>query len=129
MKFCTSLLAALLIFSAGSMAHAQTTRYWDTNGTADGATTGGFADGTWNLANTLWNTDSTGGAGGAVTGWTANDNAVFSAGMDVPTIAQPGTTGDNSDIGGIITATADSVANVITFEEGTYALLGSGLSA
>src|SRR4029079_8812851 len=100
MKFCTSLLAALLIFSAGSMAHAQTTRYWDTNGTADGATTAGFADGTWNLANTLWNTHSTVGAGGAVTGWTANDNAVFSAGTDVALTAQPGTPSDNSDMSG-----------------------------
>ena len=124
------LIATVLTLSCGfSTVTAQTTRYWDTNGTADGATTAGFSDGTWNNANTLWNTDSTGGAGGAVTGWTANDNAVFSAGTDTPFFPQPGTTADNADIGGIVTVSAESVANTVTFEEGTYLLSGSGLNA
>ena len=49
----------------------------------------GFADGTWNNANLLWNTDPTGGAAGAVSGWTANDHAVFSAGTDVALASNP----------------------------------------
>ena len=37
--------------------------------------------------------------------------------------------GDNSDISAIVTGSAESVASSITFEEGTYLLLGSGISS
>jgi len=123
MKFTTALATLLLVLNGFSTGFAQTTRYWDTNDTAAGATTAGFADGTWNASNTLWNTDPTGGAGGAVTGWTSPlDNAVFSAGSDVALVPQPGTSNDNSDISAIITPSADSAAASMTFEEGTYLL-------
>jgi autotransporter-associated beta strand protein len=56
--------------------------YWDTNGTAAGA--GGAAPaGNWDGAAANFNTDSTGGAGGATLAGTANfHSVVFAAGAD-----------------------------------------------
>ncbi len=90
MKLCTPLVAAALLnLAIGlSTARAQSTLYWDINGTETGATFGadGIGDGTWDGTATNWNTDSTGGAGGTISAWTNTaDNAVFSAGNDVGT--------------------------------------------
>lgn len=113
MRHCTSLAAALLIVGVGlSTAHAQSTLYWDITGATPGATNGdGIGDGTWDNIATNWNTDATGGAGGAISAWTNPlDNAVFSAGNDVSTDPLVG--------GAFITITGTQIANSILIEDG-----------
>lgn len=69
---------------AGSAA-AQTTYYWDGNGTTTGAGTNAQVTGTWGTS-VDWNTDPTGGAAGTInaTGPGVNDTAVFTAFDNVP---------------------------------------------
>jgi autotransporter-associated beta strand protein len=111
-----ALLAVTVITSLGTAAiepvGAQTTKYWDINGTTAGASGGATATGAWNSTATNWNTDSTGGAGGAISAWTgATDTAVFSASTNA--------TGAST-----ITATGTPVAAGITIEEGSITLSG-----
>jgi hypothetical protein len=122
MRFRTILAASLLILATGSsIVFAQTTRYWDANGTAPGATfVAGVADGNWGV-DPFWNSDPTGGDGGGsgtITAWTAGDHAVFSAGNDV------GTIGGIID-GAFITITGTQVAASVLIEEG-YTAFRSG---
>lgn len=70
-------LSAFVFFISLHMAQAQTTYYWDTNGTTAGA--GAAPSGTWGVDN-FWNTDSAGGSGTFVTNITSADTARFVAG-------------------------------------------------
>ena len=72
---------ATLLFGNGSALAVD--KWWDINGTtADSGQAA--AAGTWSTTVLNWNTDSTGGAGGAFSGWTGGvaDRAFFSAGGD-----------------------------------------------
>src|SRR3954462_13340260 len=73
-----TILAA--VFSAAASLQAQTTKYWDINGTTPGGGPdgSGFYDGTWDTNTPNWNTDPTGVA--PTTTWTAGENAIFVAG-------------------------------------------------
>ncbi|NBW85909.1 MAG: hypothetical protein EBR23_03520, partial [Planctomycetia bacterium] len=107
-----SLAAAVLfvvVAMAAVMASAQSTLYWDTNGTADGS---GAATGTWGTSN-FWNTDPTGGAGGAFqTATTSADNLFISAGTN-------GTAGT-------ITVDTTQAANSITFRDNVSNTISGG---
>lgn len=86
---------ASIVALAAVMASAQSTLYWDTNGTADGS---GGANGTWG-SSAFWNTDPTGGAGGAFqSSTTSADDLVISAGTNgtAGTILVSGTQSANS---------------------------------
>jgi autotransporter-associated beta strand protein len=107
-----SLAAAVLfvvVAMAAVMASAQSTLYWDTNGTADGS---GAATGTWGTSN-FWNTDPTGGAGGAFqTATTSADNLFISAGT-------------NGTAGTITVGTTQS-ANSLTFQNNVSVTVSGG---
>ena len=84
--------------------------YWDLNGTTAGAG-GPTPTGTWDATSPVWNTDSTGGAGGAIAPWTAGQTAVFAAGTDAT---------------GIYTVTVDGTKDIggLSFLKGTVTLSG-----
>lgn len=83
MRLIQNALSLLLVAGVISTASAQSTLYWDLNGTAEGVgNVGGFQDGDWTSSTANWNTDPTGGAAGAITTFAPGDNAVFSAGTD-----------------------------------------------
>src|SRR3954471_13519518 len=101
---------------SATFAHAAV-KFLDVNGTVAGSGTTGGSTYTWNSATTAWNTDSAGGAAGALSAWTSNavDAAVFSAGADGTgefTVNIPSVTG----------------AGFITNEEGIVNLTGSALT-
>ena len=108
MKVRTALVAALLIVCGGlSTAYGQL--YWDINGTS--ADSGGATPaGAWDAATTNWNTDATGGAGGAITLWDGS-TAIFSAGGDATGTFDVTLSGTQSALG-------------INFEEGTVNISG-----
>ncbi len=117
MKRCTCLVAGLLCLAlAPAAALAQSTLYWDVNGSADGGKDeGGFGDGTWSGTDVNWNTDPTGGAAGTLSAWTnALDHAVFSAGSNV--VGDPVVDVD------LTVAGTQSAASVL-FEEGYVKVL------
>jgi autotransporter-associated beta strand protein len=110
MKKALMALVALALSIDG--AAAQTTKYWDINGATAGASGGASATGAWNNSATNWNTDSTGGGGGAISAWSGTtDTAVFSA-------------GGNATGASTITATGTPVAAGIIIEEGSITLSG-----
>lgn len=91
---------------------AQTTLYWDRNGTTAGAST--VPTGNWNTTGaTNWNTSSAGTS--AVANWTSGSHAVFSAGTDAT---------------GTYTVTLGAAMNVgnLTFQEGTTTVTGNTLN-
>lgn len=103
-----SFLAAL----AATHPLSATSLYWDPLGSA--ANSGTTATGAWDGTGNVWNTDSTGGAGGSVQAVTlATDDLFFSSGT--------GYTGSST-----VTFTGAVTANGITFEEGTITLAGTG---
>jgi len=93
----------------------ETTRYWDRNGATAGAG-GPSPAGTWSGGSSQanWNTDAAGG-NGDVTPWYANDDAVFSAGVDA-------TGSFLLEIGGSVAAT--QAVNSVTVQEGSIAFGG-----
>ena len=112
----SSLLAWLFL---GLLAQAQTTLYWDINGSAAGAG-GATPSGTWKTsgaANTNWSTSSAGTATTAV--WTANDVAVFSAGTDATGAYTVTVSGTQSVDSMLINA------GTIDFTGGTLSLTGT----
>lgn len=73
-------VAGLLLFLPAAALHAQTTFYWDTNGSSSGAG-GSSPDGTWRNSgsgNDNWTTNSNGTSHTQL--WSPNAIAVFSAG-------------------------------------------------
>lgn len=73
-------IASLLAFAGSHSPALATALYWDGNGTTLGA--GTTPTGTWGTS-VFWNTDSTGGGGGAFqVGTTIADDLYFSAGTD-----------------------------------------------
>jgi autotransporter-associated beta strand protein len=103
-----STLFAVLLY--GSCAQAASL-YWDTNSTTAGS---GAATGTWSI-NNFWNTDPTGGAGGAFQTATTNaDDLFFSAGTNGST--------------GTVTISGAQAANSITFQNNVAISLGGGTS-
>jgi autotransporter-associated beta strand protein len=101
-------LAALAV----GVARAQSSIYWDINGSTNGAG-GATPSGTWSSSATNWNTNSSGGAG-SIGGWSGTLNtAVFSAGGDA--------TGTYS-----ITVSGGIQIGGITVEEGSPVIGGSG---
>jgi autotransporter-associated beta strand protein len=129
---CKALGTALLLaLCLSNSAHAGT-YYWDGNGTTAGA--GAAPSGTWNASSgSLWNSDSTGGAGGSFGAVpTSTDTAVF--------IAGPGTgSGDGTYTvglgGGTVSVTEleyDGTGNMTlgsATSDGTLMLGTGGLSA
>ena len=102
-----SFLAAL----AATHPLSATSLYWDPLGSA--ANSGTTATGAWDGTGTVWNTDSTGGAGGSVQAVTlSTDDLFFSSGT--------GFTGSST-----VTFSGAVTANSITFEEGTITLAGT----
>ncbi len=111
MKRCIILLAALTILVSGFSPARATTKYWDLNGTDDGAG-GPSPTGAWNLSALNWNQDSTGGgANGGTEVWVPLDDAVFSAGTDA--------TGPFT-----VTPIAGITATSVTIEEGFVTIGG-----
>ena len=104
----------LIVFAIlTSAVFAQTTVYWDTNGTTAGAG-GATPSGTWNTSGaTRWNAVAAGT--GAVANWVSGNDAVFSAGTDAT---------------GAYTVTLGAAMNVgnLTFQEGTTLITGSTLT-
>ena len=110
--------------------------YWDLNGT-DPDSGGTAPAGTWDAANTYWNTDSTGGAGGTIDAWTGGDTAVFAAGTDATgtyTVTVSGTQqivglrfaqGSVTLSGGALQMTADSLVRVAS---GSTAMIDTPIS-
>jgi fibronectin-binding autotransporter adhesin len=95
---------------------AAVDKYWDINGTTADSSAGATAAGTWNAANLNWNTDATGGAGGALSGWNVNtDTAVFAAGANA-TGAYTVTVSGTQTVGGL------------RVEEGTVSLTGNAVA-
>lgn len=112
-SLAASALASVVALAA-VMASAQSTLYWDTNGTTDGS---GAATGTWGTSN-FWNTDSTGGAGGAFqTSTTSLDNLFISAGTNAATTTA-----------GTITVSGAQAANAITLQSNSAVTLSGGTS-
>lgn len=104
-------LASFLAALALTHSLSATSLYWDPLGSA--ANSGTTATGAWNGTGTVWNTDSTGGAGGTVQAVTlSTDDLFFSSGT--------GYTGSST-----VTFTGAVTANSITFEEGTVTLAGT----
>ena len=105
--------AAVSLVVSGAPLRAATV-YWDINGTTAGASNAQSAAGTWDGANTFFNSDSTGGSGGTVAAWTPGDILALGAGGTATgnyTITVSGT----QQIGGLI------------FEEGQVTLAGGTL--
>jgi autotransporter-associated beta strand protein len=122
MKLCTVSVAALVVLVACARPADAIIRYWDVNGVETGATPGanGIGDGTWDVGFANWNDQSDGGDGGGsgtITGWSAGDDAVFAAGMDLGTDFPGGQ-------GASVTVTATQSANSVLVEEGYVALRG-----
>ena len=106
-------LAAQAVLLLAPSARA-TLLYWDLNGTTANAGTTGA--GAWDGTNAFWNSDATGGAGGAVQAVTAStDDLSFSSG-----------TGYSA--GGTVTVTGAVVANSVTFVNGGAITLTGGTS-
>ncbi|WP_169829305.1 beta strand repeat-containing protein [Lacunisphaera limnophila] len=68
----------LLLLILSSSLSAQSTLYWDLNGTTSGA--GSTPTGTWSSATSNWNSSFWGTS--STVKWTSGSNAVFSAGFD-----------------------------------------------
>src|SRR4051812_5346544 len=107
----------LAVLSAAAMslariAPAMGQLYWDINGPTPGAG-GATPTGTWDNSTTNWNIAADGS--GAVTSWTANSSAVFSAGADA--IGNFGVT-----LSGVQSTTG------LTVEEGNVTFDGSALN-
>jgi len=94
-------------------AEAQSTLYWDANGSTAGS--GDTPAGTWGTDN-FWNTDSAGGAGTFSTATTSTSNLFFSAGTDA---VNPYTVGLGA---------GTREARLVTFEDGTATLNNGTLS-
>jgi len=108
MNLRCAFVAALLIVTGGfTTAHGQL--YWDLNGTTAGAGSATPA-GTWDAITSNWNTDPTGGAGGALVPWDGS-TAIFAAGTDAT---------------GSYTVTLDAIQSAlgINFEEGNVTISG-----
>lgn len=102
----------LCVFFGISFVHAQTTLYWDLNGTTAGASV--TPTGNWNTTGAKnWNTSSAGTS--AVANWTSGSHAVFSAGTDA-TGSYVVTLGANMNVGNL------------TFQEGTTTVTGNTLN-
>lgn len=102
----------LCVFGSLPLTPAQTTLYWDRNGTTAGA--GVSPTGNWNTTGAAnWNTSSAGTS--AVANWTSGSHAVFSAGTDAT---------------GTYTVTLGAAMNVgnLTFQEGATTVTGSTLN-
>ncbi len=102
LKPALSALLGVLVggFMIGVRLSAQTTLYWDTNGTTAGA---GTADGNWSNTNNgqtnrKWNASSAGTSN--VENWTSGAYAVFSAGTD-STGSYTVTVSGTQNVGGI----------------------------
>jgi autotransporter-associated beta strand protein len=110
------LAVAVLTMVCGDRAAFAVDKWWDVNNTAaDSGQAGGT--GTWSTAVSNWNTDPTGGAGGALSAWTSGtaDRAFFSAG------------GDATGAFTINVPTA-LTTGALTIEEGTVTKTGAALS-
>lgn len=101
---------ASVIALAAVFVSAQSTLYWDTNGTAAGS---GAATGTWGAGNSLWNTDATGEAGGLFTDATTSADTLFIA---------AGTNGT----AGTITVSGTQTANSLTFRNNVAVTVSGG---
>ncbi|MEI6714975.1 MAG: autotransporter-associated beta strand repeat-containing protein, partial [Verrucomicrobiota bacterium] len=103
-------MLVLVAFAASSAPAFAVSLYWDTNGTAAGSNDS--TSGIWGSSN-FWNTDSTGGAGGAFQSTTTSaDDLFFSAASNA--------TGNNT-----ITISGSQSASSLTFRNGTVTLAGA----
>ncbi len=102
---------ALCVAGFALMAHtAQATAYyWDTNGSAAGATGTTSADGTWVTSGSTWSTESTGSVATSAYTTLIGDDLTFSAGTNA--------TGTSA-----IGLTTTQNAKSLSFEEGTVTI-------
>ena len=108
----SGLLAAGLFLLVFIELGAQTTVYWDLNGTTAGA--GTTPTGTWNTAGaTNWNSVAAGT--GAVSNWVAGNNAVFSAGADATGVFA-------------VTVSGTQFVNTLTVNTGTATFSGGTIN-
>lgn len=128
-------LLLILLITAGGVGYAQTTLYWDTNGSTTG--TGASPSGTWSTSTANWSTNSA-GTSGSLSSWSNGNNiAVFSAGTNGTgsyTVTVSGTVGigqikveegDPTFSGGTISFTSAGTINVAT---GRTATINSTIS-
>jgi T5SS/PEP-CTERM-associated repeat protein/autotransporter-associated beta strand protein len=106
------IVAAVACLLAGS-AYAQTTLYWDTNGTTAGASAGTTAAGTWDSTTANWSTNSAGTNTTQL--WTSGQTAVFSAGT-------------NATDAYVVTVEGTQSANIVQFQRGNVTLQGGTLN-
>ncbi|WP_252853012.1 hypothetical protein [Aeoliella straminimaris] len=100
-----------VLVSVLSTASAQTTLYWDINGSTPGAgQVDGFTDGNWGLDN-FWSTDPNGAV--ATGPWTDGANAVFSAGDDA--------------VDHFININGAQTANSVTLEDGLVTIASGSM--
>lgn len=107
---------ALLVASGTLLVgRAQSTFYWDRNGSPSGAgTTTATLNGTWNTTTSNWNTDS--GGSTSTENFTSGGNAVFSAGTSATGVSYT------------ITVSGTQNANSINVEEGTVTFSGGTIN-
>lgn len=143
----TILASALILasFALPPALHAQTTLYWDTNGSTAGASSGTTAPGTWDNSTANWSTSSAGTS--STTAWVsgsfagevygAPNTAYFSAGSnatDATTVTVSGRVGvtDITFAEGDITLTGGTLAlptarGTFTVYAGASATIGSDI--
>jgi fibronectin-binding autotransporter adhesin len=95
-----ALIALAASFMLPVAIRAQVTLYWDTNGTAPGATNGTTANGTWGTDN-FWNTNSA----GIITTpgpWVSGDIAAFAAGTNTTAASTVAVNGTIAGVAGLI---------------------------
>lgn len=80
MRLGNALNTLLLFFVVGASAAFGQTKYWDIDASSQAGAGGTAPSGTWNAANSNWNTNSSGM--GFPTTWTAGNVAVFAAGSN-----------------------------------------------
>src|SRR2546422_179276 len=113
-KVLLALAIVTLLFGNGVA--LATDKWWDINTTTAGSGQG-TGTGTWSTGVADWNTDSTGGAGGALSVWTSGtaDRAFLSAGTDATSAWT-------------INVPTALTAGALTVEEGTVSKTGAALT-
>ena len=115
-----ALITLILAFLLPIILRAQTTLYWDTNGTATGATNGTTANGTWGTDD-YWNTNS----GGIITipgAWISGDIAEFAAGTNTIAASTVTVNGTIASVAGLV---FDNGEGPFTLSGGTLTLIGT----
>jgi hypothetical protein len=101
----TPAIAAAMMLSGQASAASL---YWDTNGSAPGASSGTSADGTWDASTPNWTSDANGSS--ATSAWVGGNVATFSAGSNATGTSNVTVTGTQS-VGGLTVQDGSVVFN------------------